>query len=52
MDGKTAKETADALDISFRTVESYFENMKAKLHCETKRDLFQYAFLFSKHDLF
>ena len=36
--GKTAKETAQILNLSFRTVESYFENIKTKLHCKQKRE--------------
>jgi DNA-binding CsgD family transcriptional regulator len=34
--GKTAKETARALNISQRTVETYFENIKNKLNCYSK----------------
>jgi len=41
--GKTAKETVKEMKISFRTVEYYFENIKDKLGCFRKRDLFQYA---------
>lgn len=37
--GKTAKETAICMGLSFRTVEYYFENIKNKLGCSTKREL-------------
>lgn len=37
--GLTAKETAKMLNLSFRTIERYFDNMKAKLRCNYKRDL-------------
>ncbi len=39
LNGKTAKETAIFLDISYRTVEEYFSNIKKKLGCQTKREL-------------
>lgn len=37
--GKTAKETALILSLSYRTIEAYFENIKNKLDCSSKRDL-------------
>lgn len=43
LQGKTAKETAAKLVLSARTVESYLENMKSKLGCMNKSDLFDYA---------
>lgn len=43
IDGKSAKETALILGLSPRTVEFYFENIKNKLSCETKRDILKYA---------
>ena len=47
--GKTAKETAISMNLSFRTVEYYFENIKNKLNCFSKRDLFSLAHLLEKH---
>lgn len=41
--GCSAKETATILKLSPRTIESYFENIKSKLNCYTKADLFQVA---------
>lgn len=43
VDGKTAKDTAEMYGISARTVESYFEKIKEKFKCPTKRDLFKVA---------
>lgn len=51
LEGKTAKETALCMKLSFRTVEYYFENIKDKLTCYRKRDLFTYARLLEKHRL-
>lgn len=51
LEGKTAKETASELNISYRTVESYFENIKDKLNCYSKRELFTTAQILEKHDL-
>lgn len=42
LQGKTAKETALLLAISPRTIESYFESMKAKLGCSYKAEIFTY----------
>lgn len=41
--GKTAKETAAHMNLSFRTIEYYFENIKNKLCCLNKRELYRYA---------
>lgn len=37
--GKTAKEIADLLSLSKRTIESYIENIKNKMHCQSKAEL-------------
>lgn len=37
--GKTAKETAALLGLSRRTIEYYFDNIKDKLNCSSKRAL-------------
>lgn len=47
--GKTAKETAQHLQISFRTIEYYFENIKNKLDCDRKKDLYIFARILEKH---
>lgn len=39
--GKTAKETALLMELSHRTIESYFENIKSKLGCHSKKELLQ-----------
>jgi DNA-binding CsgD family transcriptional regulator len=39
LNGKTAKETAQEMNISYRTVESYLENIKEKTHSRNKIDL-------------
>ncbi|HSX26735.1 MAG TPA: ester cyclase [Chlamydiales bacterium] len=49
--GKTAKETAALLKLSPRTVESYFENIKEKLKCSHKGDLFTTAQILEKLEL-
>ncbi|MDP1836560.1 MAG: LuxR C-terminal-related transcriptional regulator [Chlamydiales bacterium] len=49
--GKTAKETATLLKLSFRTVEYYLENIKGKLDCSNKRDLFATAQILHQLDL-
>lgn len=41
--GKSAKETASFLNLSHRTIESYFENIKNKLRCKNKYELFSIA---------
>jgi DNA-binding CsgD family transcriptional regulator len=40
--GHSAQSTAAILGLSLRTVESYFENIKYKLQCNSKRDLLQW----------
>lgn len=47
--GKTAKETGLLMKLSFRTVEYYFENIKDKLGCYSKRELIACAHLLEKH---
>lgn len=42
--GKTAAEIAKLLDISARTVESYLNNAKIKLQCDTKSTLIEKAY--------
>lgn len=42
LDGMTAKETAAILGISHRTIEEYFANIKKKLKCKNKRDLYKF----------
>lgn len=41
--GKSAKESAAAMSLSPRTVEFYFENIKNKLSCSTKQEVFELA---------
>jgi DNA-binding CsgD family transcriptional regulator len=38
--GKSAKDTAAILKLSHRTIEFYFENIKNKLSCSTKQEIF------------
>lgn len=40
LENKTAEETASFMNISRRTVESYFENLKTKLNCNSKNELY------------
>ncbi len=47
--GKTSKETASAMNLSHRTVEFYFENIKNKLQCHTKKEIFLYAYFLEKN---
>lgn len=49
--GKTAKETALLMKISFRTVEYYFENIKDKMGCYSKRELVACAHLLNSYPL-
>lgn len=49
--GKTAKETGAALSLTSRTVESYFENIKKKLKCSNKGQLFTVAEILKNLDL-
>jgi steroid delta-isomerase-like uncharacterized protein len=51
LQGKTAKETAALLGLSHRTVESYFENIKKKLKCSNKGQLFSTAEVLRKLEL-
>ena len=51
LQGKTAKETATNLGLSPRTVESYFENIKKKLKCWSKGELFETAQILEKLEL-
>lgn len=46
--GKTAAEIGQSLHLSPRTIESYLENLKEKLSCHSKRELFSRARLFFK----
>ena len=39
IEGATAKQVAKQLGISFRTVESHLQKIKAKLNCDTKDQL-------------
>ena len=39
--GKPAREVAETLGLSIRTIEHYLENIKDKLLCATRSDLFQ-----------
>lgn len=48
LQGKTAKEVARILNLSFRTVEGYIDNIKIKYNCRTKSELFAQA---NKNDL-
>lgn len=50
-DGKTAKETAQMYNLSSRTIESYFENIKIKFSCPNKRDLFKIVQILEKLQL-
>lgn len=41
--GKTANEIAIILHRSLRTIQTHLENLKSKMHCDTKSQLFEYA---------
>lgn len=43
LDGKSIKETASQLGLSYRTVEHYFENIKAKAGVQSRSALFTFA---------
>jgi len=45
---KTAKETASILGLSRRTVEYYFENIKNKLSCWSKKEILSMARAFEE----
>lgn len=51
IDGATAKQTAKFLGISFRTVESHFHQVKAKLQCATKDELIKFLIEANIHDV-
>jgi len=50
-EGKSAKETAAILHLSPRTIETYFENIKKKLACWSKQELFSIAKDLTKYHL-
>jgi DNA-binding CsgD family transcriptional regulator len=52
LDGKSAKESASALSLSPRTVEYYFENIKDKLSCWSKQEVFELARRFEELGVF
>lgn len=41
IDGKTSKETATILNLSIRTVENHFQNLRKKFHCKSKTQILQ-----------
>jgi len=41
IDGKTSKETAHVLNLSIRTVENHFQNLRKKFHCKSKTQILQ-----------
>lgn len=43
LEGKTSKETALQLHLSPRTIEYYFENIKDKFGCNSKREIYKLA---------
>lgn len=51
LQGKTAKETASRLALSSRTVEFYLNNIKRKLKCSNKGELFSTAEVLRKLEL-
>lgn len=51
LDGATAKQTAKALGISYRTVESHFYQVKEKLFCSTKEELIKSLIDSNIHDV-
>lgn len=51
LDNKTAEETAALMDISRRTVESYLENIKIKLNCTNKVELYRKLKKYHFHSL-
>jgi DNA-binding CsgD family transcriptional regulator len=51
LEGKTSKETATELCLSFRTVEYYFENIKDKLDCSCKKELYRFARILETYHL-
>lgn len=49
--GRTIKETAKYLNLSNRTVEYYFNNIKAKLHCHSKSQVIDFIEKFKIYDI-
>jgi len=43
LEGKSSKITANLMGLSSRTIESYFENIKSKLGCWSKNEVFEIA---------
>lgn len=50
LQGNTSKETAAKIFLSYRTVEYYFENIKDKLGCSNKRELYRLARILEKYN--
>lgn len=50
--GKTSIQIGKTLKLSFRTVEHYLDNIKKKLNCNTKFEIFERLQFFIEHDLF
>lgn len=51
LQGKTSKETAALFFLSHRTIEYYFENIKDKLGCSNKREIYRLARIFELYNL-
>lgn len=51
LDRKTAKQAAEHLSLSPRTVESYYENIKDKLGCDSKKELLATAQILDRLNL-
>lgn len=51
IEGLTAKQIGESFSISFRTVEFHFENIKNKLSCSNRQELFRLARLFERHHI-
>jgi len=51
LNGATAKQTAQLLNISFRTVESHLQKIKEKLHCFSKEDVVNLLIDTNIHDV-
>jgi DNA-binding CsgD family transcriptional regulator len=51
LEGRSSKETAAILNLSPRTVETYFENLKKKFSCWNKQELFALARGFANYRL-
>lgn len=50
--GMTAKQIADCLCRSTRTVEHYLDNIKSKIGCSSKSELFKLLLNYKEHNLF